>query len=94
MKKNSSLVLGVESSCDDTAASILRYTRNDTGDYTEILSSIVMNQNNLHQSFRGVVPEIAARAHSERLDTCTEIALTEAGIMIDDVDLILSLIHI
>ena len=88
MKKNSSLVLGVESSCDDTAASILRYTRNDTGDYTEILSSIVMNQNNLHQSFRGVVPEIAARAHSERLDTCTEIALTEAGIIIDDVDLI------
>ena len=88
MKNNSSLVLGVESSCDDTAASILRYTRNDTGDYTEILSSIVMNQNNLHQSFRGVVPEIAARAHNERLDTCTEFALTEAGVMIDDVDLI------
>ena len=59
MKNNSSLVLGVESSCDDTAASILRYTRNDTGDYTEILSSIVMNQNNLHQSFRGVVPELS-----------------------------------
>ena len=88
MKNESSLILGIESSCDDTAASILRYTKDDYDSHTEILSSIVMNQNNLHQSFRGVVPEIAARAHNERLDSCTEMALKKAKILIDDIDLI------
>ena len=88
MKQKASLILGIESSCDDTAAAILRYTKGENGSQTEILSSIVLNQNNLHQNFRGVVPEIAARAHSERLDSCTKNALQEADIMIDEIDLI------
>lgn len=88
MKKIASLVLGLESSCDDTAAAILRYTKNDNLGGIEILSSIVLNQNSLHQEFRGVVPEIAARAHSERLDFCTEKALIEANTNIEDISLI------
>ena len=88
MKKISSLVLGLESSCDDTAAAILRYTKDDNLGGIEILSSIVLNQNSLHQEFRGVVPEIAARAHSERLDFCTKKALTEASTDIEDISLI------
>ena len=88
MKKIASLVLGIESSCDDTAASILSYIPDEKDDQAKILSSIVMNQNNLHQYFRGVVPEIAARAHSERIDSCTRTALKEAGIDLEDINLI------
>jgi N6-L-threonylcarbamoyladenine synthase len=71
-------VLGIESSCDDTAAAVLRGR--------EILSNIVWGQTGLHAAFGGVVPEIAARAHAERLDLCVEAALSEAGITLRDVD--------
>ena len=54
------IILGLESSCDDTAAAVLRGR--------EILSSVVMGQTELHAAFGGVVPEIAARAHAEKLD--------------------------
>ncbi len=78
-------VLGLESSCDDTAAAVLR--RDDTGE-TTILSSVVHGQSSLHADFGGVVPEIAARAHAEMLDICVEEALTQANTSLHDVDAI------
>ena len=72
-------VLGIESSCDDTAAAVV------TGD-RRILSSVVAGQTALHADFGGVVPEIAARAHAERLDLCVEQALAEAGVALRDLD--------
>ena len=74
-------VLGIESSCDDTAAAVV------TGD-RRILSSVVAGQAALHADFGGVVPEIAARAHAERLDVAVEQALAEAGVTLDDLDAI------
>lgn len=70
-------VLGIESSCDDTAAAVVR------GDGT-ILSSVVMGQTALHEAFGGVVPELAARAHAERVDRVVEQALAEAGVGLPD----------
>lgn len=75
--------LGIESSCDDTAAAIVRRWPDGTG---EVLSSEVEGQAALHAAFGGVVPEIAARAHAERLDHCVERALTSAGLTLDQVD--------
>jgi N6-L-threonylcarbamoyladenine synthase len=74
--------LGIESSCDDTAAAIVRSA--DTG--AAILSSVVEGQSGLHAAFGGVVPEIAARAHVERLDACVTAALTQAGASLSDLD--------
>ncbi|MEP2642668.1 tRNA (adenosine(37)-N6)-threonylcarbamoyltransferase complex transferase subunit TsaD [Roseobacter sp.] len=76
-------ILGLESSCDDTAAAVLR--RDDTG-RTRILSSVVKGQTSLHADFGGVVPEIAARAHAELLDHCVEEALAQAGCAVPDID--------
>ena len=76
------LFLGLESSCDDTAAAVVRVS--DAG--TEILSSTVAGQVALHAAYGGVVPEIAARAHAERLDLCVETALAEAGIGLEALD--------
>jgi len=77
-------ILGIESSCDDTAAAVVRQ-----GDGpAQILSSVVLGQNALHQPFGGVVPEIAARAHAERLDGCVAQALAEAGLALDQLDAI------
>lgn len=78
-------VLGLESSCDDTAAAVVRGTGDSQG---EVLSSIVWGQEALHAAFGGVVPEIAARAHAERLDLCVEQALEQAGLGLSDVDAI------
>ena len=75
--------LGIESSCDDTAAAVVRHVE---GAAPQILSSVVDGQTALHAAFGGVVPEIAARAHAERLDGCVERALAEAGIRLADVD--------
>ncbi|OOY22943.1 tRNA (adenosine(37)-N6)-threonylcarbamoyltransferase complex transferase subunit TsaD [Thioclava sediminum] len=74
--------LGLESSCDDTAAAIVRLTDGQP----EILSSVVAGQTDLHAAFGGVVPEIAARAHAEKLDLCVEEALEEAGLGLDALD--------
>ena len=74
--------LGIESSCDDTAAAVVRVA----GGAGEILSSEVEGQVSLHADFGGVVPEIAARAHAERLDHCVERALAAAGIGLGDLD--------
>ncbi|WP_120503397.1 tRNA (adenosine(37)-N6)-threonylcarbamoyltransferase complex transferase subunit TsaD [Sulfitobacter mediterraneus] len=77
-------ILGIESSCDDTAAALVRV--GDTG--AEVLSSVVAGQTDLHAAFGGVVPEIAARAHAEKLDLCVEQALTQANITLTDIDAI------
>ncbi|WP_439122180.1 tRNA (adenosine(37)-N6)-threonylcarbamoyltransferase complex transferase subunit TsaD [Marivita sp.] len=73
-------VLGLESSCDDTAAAVLRGRA--------ILSSVVADQTALHAAYGGVVPEIAARAHAEKLDICVEQALAEAHMTLAEVDAI------
>ena len=75
--------LGLESSCDDTAAAVVRHV---PGRAPEILSTIVAGQDALHAAFGGVVPEIAARAHAERIDLVTEQALEAAGLALSDMD--------
>lgn len=71
-------ILGIESSCDDTAAAVVRGT--------DVLASIVYGQTSLHSDFGGVVPEIAARAHVEKLDHCVEEALQKASLTLQDID--------
>ena len=72
-------ILGIESSCDDTAAAVV------DGD-GQVLASVVAGQTSLHEAFGGVVPEIAARAHVEKLDLCVEQALAQAGVSLSDLD--------
>ncbi|MEX0278460.1 MAG: tRNA (adenosine(37)-N6)-threonylcarbamoyltransferase complex transferase subunit TsaD [Ruegeria sp.] len=78
-------ILGLESSCDDTAAAVVRKTGESK---VEILSSVVHGQTELHSAFGGVVPEIAARAHAEKLDFCVVQALDAAGLSLRDMDAI------
>jgi N6-L-threonylcarbamoyladenine synthase len=81
-------ILGVESSCDDTAAAVVRVplAGGAPAGPGAILSSVVWGQAALHAPFGGVVPEIAARAHAERLDHATEAALAQAGARLGDLD--------
>ncbi|MBP7243444.1 MAG: tRNA (adenosine(37)-N6)-threonylcarbamoyltransferase complex transferase subunit TsaD [Amaricoccus sp.] len=72
------LILGLESSCDDTGAAVIR--AHPGAPVGEILASVVRGQDALHAAYGGVVPEIAARAHAERLDGVTETALAKAGV--------------
>lgn len=74
--------LGIESSCDDTAAAVVRARP----DHAEVLASVVAGQVALHAPYGGVVPEIAARAHAEKLDICVEAVLSEAGLWLADLD--------
>ncbi|CUK09815.1 t(6)A37 threonylcarbamoyladenosine biosynthesis protein [Shimia thalassica] len=78
-------ILGLESSCDDTAAAILRCNGEGAPD---ILASVVHGQADLHAAFGGVVPEIAARAHAEKLDICVEEALAAGQVSLSDIDAI------
>jgi N6-L-threonylcarbamoyladenine synthase len=78
-------ILGLESSCDDTAAAVVRQTGSDPA---EILSSVVMGQAELHAAFGGVVPEIAARAHAEKMDIAVKQALDRAGLGLSQMDAI------
>ncbi len=78
-------VLGIESSCDDTAAAVVCGAPGHTA---QILSSVVFDQQNLHSEFGGVVPEIAARAHAEKVDICVQEALEAAGVHLSKVDAI------
>jgi N6-L-threonylcarbamoyladenine synthase len=78
------VILGIESSCDDTAAAVVRARPGRP--VGTILSSVVAGQDALHGAFGGVVPEIAARAHAERLDTVAAAALARAGLGLGDLD--------
>lgn len=75
------LALGVETSCDETAAAVVR-------DECEVLSNAVHSQIHLHARYRGVVPEVASRSHTERITGILEHALSDAGVTPDDLDLI------
>jgi N6-L-threonylcarbamoyladenine synthase len=76
MMQGTVTVLGIETSCDETAAAVVRLT----GGRAEILSERVASQTEEHALYGGVVPEIAARAHVERLDSLVRLAMDEAGI--------------
>ena len=84
LKLSAHVILGIESSCDDTAAAIVSYEKGNS----KILSSVVVNQNTLHEKYGGVVPEIAARAHAERVDTVVTEALAGAKLSLLDINLI------
>ena len=77
------LVLGIETTCDETAAAVVERTGDGLG---KILSNIVLSQITEHAAFGGVVPEIAARAHVEALDRIVGKALMEAGKTFRDID--------
>lgn len=78
-------VLGIETSCDETAASVVEAGADGAA---RILSNIVLSQIDEHAAFGGVVPEIAARAHVEALDGIVEAALDDAKMSLDEVDAI------
>ena len=75
--------LGIETSCDETAAAVVR--ENDKGT-ADILSNIVSSQIEEHKKFGGVVPELAARAHLENIEFIIDTALRESKISINELD--------
>ena len=77
------LVLGIETTCDETAAAVVERSGNGPG---KILSNVVLSQDAEHAAFGGVVPEIAARAHVEALDRIIAKAMADAGVAFDKVD--------
>jgi len=83
--QDKALILGIESSCDETAASVLS---RHPGGHIEILSSIIASQDEEHSPFGGVVPEIAARAHMQKLDSVIDKAVTDARVGYDDLSAI------
>ncbi len=90
MKASQKTVLGIETSCDETAASVVvSSSQNDGhGGMGKILSNVVFSQIEDHAPFGGVVPEIAARAHLEALDGVIETALNQAELKLVDLDAI------
>ncbi len=83
MTKHGLTILGIESSCDDTCAAVVRDAASGGG---EILSNIVWGQDALHADFGGVVPEIAARAHAQKLDLVVEAALETTELTLKDIN--------
>ena len=81
--KKKIIFLGIETSCDETAAAVIQ--ENEDGS-AKILSSIVSSQIEEHEKFGGVVPELAARAHLENIDFIINRALEESNLSIDDMD--------
>ena len=75
--------LGIETSCDETAAAVIRENDNGTAD---ILSNIVSSQIDEHKKFGGVVPELAARAHLENIEFIIDSALSESKVSIEQID--------
>ena len=81
------LILGIESSCDETAASLI--TENKQG-IPIVLSNIISSQVEVHKEFGGVVPELAARSHIEKIDWIVERAINESGRKIEEIDAVAS----
>ena len=81
------LILGIETSCDETAASII--TQNDQGSPV-VLSSVVSSQVEVHKEFGGVVPELAARAHIDKIDWIVQKAINDSGKKINEIDAVAS----
>mgnify|MGYP001240036989 CR=1 FL=1 len=81
------LILGIETSCDETAASLI--TENEQG-IPVVLSNIVSSQVDVHKEFGGVVPELAARSHIEKIDLIVKKAINESGKKIQEIDAVAS----
>jgi N6-L-threonylcarbamoyladenine synthase len=81
------LILGIESSCDETAASLI--TENEQG-IPVILSNIISSQVDVHREFGGVVPELAARSHMEKIDWIVQKAIDDSGRKIEEIDAVAS----
>ena len=81
MKDGKFLTLGIETSCDETAIAVL-------ADGRTVLSNIISSQIDIFKNYGGVVPEIASRHHLENINGVLDEALTEAGVTLDDIDLI------
>ena len=81
------LILGIESSCDETAASII--SENNQGNPV-VLSNIVSSQVDVHKEFGGVVPELAARSHIEKIDWIVQKAIDDSGRKIQEIDAVAS----
>lgn len=79
MSKNAITILGIESSCDETSASVVV-------DGTKVLSNIVNSQIDIHKQYGGVVPEIASRNHIEAIDSVVKQALQQANVTLADID--------
>lgn len=73
------LILGIESSCDDTAAAVVK-------DGREVLSNAAASQIDIHKMYGGVVPEIASRLHAEAIDPVVQTALAKANVTLSDID--------
>ena len=82
MKENLTF-LGIETSCDETAASVVREKSDGTG---EILSNVVSSQIKEHKEFGGVVPEIAARAHVEKIEFIIKKAIKESNLDLNNIN--------
>mgnify|MGYP002611356494 FL=1 len=80
-EKKDILILGIESSCDETAASVVKNGRT-------VLSNVISSQIELHKLYGGVVPEIASRKHIEKINQVITEALEEANVTLDDLDAI------
>ena len=76
------IILGIETSCDETAAAIIEDNENGI---PKILSNIVSSQSDVHKEFGGVVPDLAARSHLEKIDLITKKAIEQSGIGIDKI---------
>ncbi len=81
------LILGIESSCDETAASLI--TENEQGNPI-VLSNVISSQIDVHKEFGGVVPELAARAHIEKIDWIVKKAIKDSGKKIEEIDAVAS----
>ena len=81
------LILGIESSCDETAASLI--TENEER-MPIVLSNIISSQVDIHKEFGGVVPELAARSHIEKIDWIVKKAIDESGKSIEEIDAVAS----
>ena len=81
------LILGIESSCDETAASLV--TENDQGKPI-VLSNVISSQVDVHKEFGGVVPELAARSHMEKIDWIVQKAIDDGGRKITEIDAVAS----
>ena len=75
------LVLGIESSCDETSEAVVKNGR-------EVLSNVIDTQIKIHEQFGGVVPEIASRNHIEAISRVTKLALEQANVKLEDIDVI------
>mgnify|MGYP000154024697 FL=1 len=81
MKDNKTIILAIESSCDETSVAVVKNGR-------EVLSNVIDTQIKIHEQFGGVVPEIASRNHIEAISRVTKLALEQANVKLEDIDVI------